>query len=110
MPHVIVKLWPGKSALPKNKKAGRRAPLPAKTTADSSVGDLRDVGGLGTFRALNDLKFDWVSFLQGAVTVTGDGGIVHKNVRSVIAADEAIPFGVIKPFHSSLHFTWPPSD
>jgi len=65
--------------------------------------------GGNVFRALDNLKFDWVSFLQSTVTFTDDGGIMDKNVRPVIAPDEAVPFGIVKPFHGSVHFTWPPN-
>jgi len=90
-------------------RAGRSVAPAGPITLDSSIGDLRDVGGLGTFRALDNLKFDWVSFLQSTVTFTDDGGIMDKNVRPVIAPDEAVPFGIVKPFHGSVHFTWPPN-
>jgi hypothetical protein len=46
--------------------------------------------------------------LQGAITIAGDGGIVDKNVWAFIAPDEAVSFGIIKPFYGSLHFDCPP--
>jgi hypothetical protein len=57
---------------------------------------------------LNDLKLDWVSFLQGAITITGDGGIMYENVWTIIAPDEAISLGIVKPLHGSMHFDCPP--
>jgi hypothetical protein len=53
---------------------------------------------------LNNLKLDWISFLQGAITIPDDGGVMNENVRPVIAPDEAVSLGIIKPFHGSLHF------
>src|SRR5271163_1287604 len=62
-----------------------------------------DVGCLGAFRSLDNLKFDGVSFLQSSVAFTRDGRIVHKHIWTVIAPDEAVPFGIVKPLHRSLH-------
>src|SRR5713226_4569317 len=91
------------------KMAGRRALLPAAPWRTFSLAAwFRDVGSLGTFGALNDLKFHRISLLQGTVSVAGDGGIMHEYVRTIIAPDEAVTLGVIKPLHSSSHFAWPP--
>jgi hypothetical protein len=57
---------------------------------------------------LYNLEFYRVSFLQGAITITDDGGIVYENVWAVIAPDEAITLGIVKPLHGSLHFACPP--
>jgi len=48
------------------------------------------VGCLWTLWALNDLKLDQVSFLQRTVAVANDCGIVNKNIRTVVAPNEAV--------------------
>jgi hypothetical protein len=67
-----------------------------------------DVGSLGTFGSLDDLKFDGISFLQRAVTISHYGGVVNKYVWSIITSDETVAFRVIKPLNISLHFLKPP--
>ncbi len=78
-----------RASLPRKiKKAGRRALLPAAPWRTfSSVAWFRDVGSLGTFWALNDLKFHRISFLQGTVSVADNGGIMYKYVRTIIAPE-----------------------
>src|SRR5262249_48372401 len=51
-----------------------------------------------------------ISFLQASVSITDDGGVVNKNIWAVIAPDEAVPFGVVKPLHGSVHCDCPPED
>jgi hypothetical protein len=46
--------------------------------------------------------------LQGAIAITDDGGIVYENVGAIIAPDEAVSFRIVKPFHGSMHFAFPP--
>jgi len=60
-----------------------------------------DVSGLGSLRALHDLKFDWVSFLKSAIAVSDDRGIMNENIRAIFAPDEAISFRVVEPLDSS---------
>jgi hypothetical protein len=69
---------------------------------------LGDVGCLGTFGSLDNLKFDGISFLQRAIAVANYGGVVNKYIRPIFSSDEAVPFRVIKPLHISLHFHIPP--
>jgi hypothetical protein len=45
---------------------------------------------LRTLRALDDLKLDEVSFLQRTVAVADERGIGDKNVRTVVAPNEAV--------------------
>jgi len=75
-----------------NKKGRQRARLPAKRLLAGSATRPCDVGGLGTFRSLHNFKFHRVSFLQGAITIADNGGIMDKNVGAIIAPDEAVSF------------------
>ena len=69
---------------------------------------LGDVGCLGTFRSLDNLKFDGVSFLQCAVAITDYGRVVNKYIRPIFSSDEAVAFRVIEPLYRSLHLHVPP--
>src|SRR5215470_3894264 len=59
---------------------------------------------------LNDLEFDRVAFLQRPITVSNDGGVVDKNIRTIFPSDEAVSLRVVKPFYGSLHLDLPPED
>jgi hypothetical protein len=69
---------------------------------------LGDVGCLGTFGSLDNLKFDGISFLQRAIAVANYGGVVNKYIRPIFSSDEAVSFRVIEPLYRSLHFHVPP--
>ena len=69
---------------------------------------LGDVGCLGTFGSLDNLKFDGISFLQRAVAIANYGGVVNKYIRPIFPPDEAVSFRVIEPLDQSLHFRIPP--
>ena len=100
--------------VPHAKENGRQqgTQLPANfliLSRSLSAAVFRDVSGLGTLGALNDLKFDCISLLQGSVPIAHDRRIVHKHVRPVLTTDESIPLGIIKPLYVSFHFAWPPN-
>jgi hypothetical protein len=47
---------------------------------------------LRTFRPLDDFKLDRISFLQSAVAVTSDCGIMDENIGPIVAPNEAVTF------------------
>ena len=61
-----------------------------------------DAFGLIAFRALFDLEFDHLAFVQGLVSIHLDGGEVNKHVFARLALDESIPFRCVKPLHYTL--------
>lgn len=61
------------------------------------------IRGLGTFRPLDNLELDWISFLQGAVAISKYGRVVNEDVGAIIASDEAVAFRVVEPFYSPEH-------
>jgi hypothetical protein len=69
-------------------------------TGNNSTGFL-DVGCLGSFGSLDNLKFYRISFLQSAVAVPDDRGIMNKDVWAVFAPNEAIAFRIVEPLDSS---------
>src|ERR1700733_2388158 len=60
-------------------------------------------GGLRTFRALHDFKFNLLAFLQRFVAIAGNGGEVDENIRAIVASDEAESLGIVEPFYRSDH-------
>lgn len=68
-----------------------------------------DFGGLRPFLSLHNFEFHRVAFLQAAIAFTGDGGVVHKNIRSAFASDESKSFGIVEPLHLARDFQgWVP--
>jgi hypothetical protein len=63
---------------------------------------------LGAFRSLDNFELYRISFLQGAVAIPHNSGIMNKYIWTIVSPYEAIPFRVIKPFHGSLHLCAPP--
>jgi hypothetical protein len=64
--------------------------------------DLDDVGGLKALGALDHFEFDGRAFLEIAISVSLDGGIVDKNVLTLAALDEAVTLCGVEPLDSSL--------
>jgi len=62
-------------------------------------GHILRLPSLGSF---NDVELDRLSFFQAAKALILDGGVVDENIFSVLAADEAVAFCVVKPLHCSL--------
>jgi hypothetical protein len=62
---------------------------------------LDDVGGLRSFLAFDDFKFHFVAFLQAAIAVACDGGIMNEDVGAVLAADESVTLGIVEPLFRS---------
>jgi hypothetical protein len=63
-----------------------------------------DFGCLGALWSLDNFELHRVPFLQSAVAIASDGGIVNENVWAIIAPDEAISLGIIEPLNSALQF------
>ena len=61
-----------------------------------------DVVSLPAFRPLGHVKLHCLALLQALETARLDRREVHKNVFATLTADEAVPFGVIKPLYCSL--------
>lgn len=67
-----------------------------------SSGCFANVGRLGTFLSLSNLELDGVSFLQALITFSRDRTVMHKDVGSIVTTDEAVAFGIVKPFHRTF--------
>jgi hypothetical protein len=60
------------------------------------------VCSLWAFGSLGDLELYLIAFLQALVSFSGYRAVVHENIRSTVASDEAIPFGIVEPFHRTI--------
>jgi hypothetical protein len=62
---------------------------------------------LGSFRALHDLEFYRISFLERPVTIADDRGVMYENIGPVFPPYESVTFRIIEPLNCSLHFVSP---
>jgi hypothetical protein len=53
---------------------------------------LLHVGCLRSFWPLDDFKFDRISFLQSAVAIACNCGVMYEDIGAVVAPDEAVTF------------------
>src|SRR5262245_23057705 len=68
---------------------------------------LGNVGGLWSLFALSDFERHPLPFIERAVVIADDCRVVHEDVTTLIAADEAIPLGGIEPLHCALSHALP---
>ena len=52
---------------------------------------------LGTFLALDDVKLDLIAFFERFISVQLDRRIMDEYIRPVVASDESVALGVVKP-------------
>src|SRR5690242_10838480 len=72
---------------------------------------LRHVACLGALLPLNDLELHVITLLETLIAFIVDSAVVDEDIGSVIAADEAEPFGIVKPLNFSFntrHLLFPP--
>src|SRR5882762_8660969 len=63
--------------------------------------DALDVLGLPALGAFDHVKLHLLTFLQAAEAAGLNGGEMHEYILAVLAADESIALGVVKPLHCS---------
>ena len=51
-------------------------------------------------------KLHPLAFIQGAIPLPRDGGVVHKHVSARIAGDEAVALLIIEPFDDTSFAVW----
>src|SRR5262245_60480327 len=62
-----------------------------------------DVAGLQAFGAAPDGKLDGLAFLQRAIAVGLDGGVMDENILSTFLGQKAVPFGGIEPLDGAYN-------
>lgn len=56
-----------------------------------------DVRCLWAFLTLSYFKLHSVTFLQALVALGSNRAVMHKDIRSIFAADESVALGIIEP-------------
>jgi hypothetical protein len=54
---------------------------------------------LGALLTLNDVELDVIALFQSFVPIQLNGRVVDEYIRSVVASDESITLGVVKPLN-----------
>ncbi len=67
------------------------------------LGQLDYITSLRSFRALDNLKFNLVPFVQGFVSLAYDCRVMDKYIWTMIASDKAVTSPVIEPLDYALH-------
>jgi hypothetical protein len=63
-----------------------------------------NVGSLQTLRSADNLEFNGLSLVEGAVAVALDSGEMDENVLAALALDETKSFAGVKPLYCTLFF------
>lgn len=66
--------------------------------------DDRYIRSLWTFRTLNDVEFDLLSFFKSSEALHVDCRVVDEDVCPVLLCDEAVTFLGVEPLNCSSHF------
>jgi hypothetical protein len=82
-------------------KKRRRLLLPPPLIPNFSGNWFGYVRRLGSFRALHDLKFYRISFLERPVTIADDRGIMYENIGPIFTPYESVTFRIIEPLNCS---------
>lgn len=70
---------------------------------------LRNVRGLRPFLAFSNLELYCIAFLKTFISLGSDRAVMNKNIGTVGAPDEPVPFGVIEPLDRTFQsFHVPP--
>src|SRR5580698_2134526 len=85
----------------KKTKGGHFWPPLLRVVPREAVLDALDVFCLPALRAFDHVKLDLLTFLQAAESAGLNGGEMHEDILAVLAADESIALGVVKPLHCS---------
>ncbi len=73
-----------------------------------AVGGALNVLGFEAFVALDDFVADGFAFAQGFVALALDGGMMHEDILSGFALDEAEPFAIVEPLDTSTSHKFDP--
>jgi hypothetical protein len=59
---------------------------------------------LEAFGSFADLKFHGLAFVQAAIAFRLNRGVMHENILTALALNEAEAFAGVEPLHCSLFF------
>ena len=72
----------------------RKESFPGRKTGVRS-GGLGYIGRLRPFLSLDDFKLNLVALLQALVALGGDRAVVDEHIRTIVAAEETVPFALL---------------
>ena len=72
-----------------------------RIVACEAVLDALDVLSLPALGAFDHVKLNLLTFLQTAESASLDGGEMHEDILAILAANESVALGVVKPLHCS---------
>jgi hypothetical protein len=70
--------------------------------------DSNDIRGLWSLSALNDIKFNRFTFLEGLVSLALKGRVVDEDILPVLQFDKTESLSIIEPFYGTPAFHVPP--
>ncbi len=71
-------------------------------SSDSAEGlESLNVLGLPALGSFHDVELHGLAFLQAAEAGGPDGAVMYEYILTILAADEAVALGVVKPLHCS---------
>jgi len=56
---------------------------------------------LRSLTSLNDVKLDFISFLQTLISINLNGAVVHEDVRAAFTSEKAVAFRIVEPLDRS---------
>ena len=77
------------------------------TEANSTDSDLADAQGLGTLSAGADLELDVLAFVEAAVALAFDVGVVDEDVFATGYGDESVALFGVEKLHSAARHDIP---
>jgi len=93
--------WSVASCRRPKKERGESIQFASTQTASREL-DRPDVFGLPAFRPFSDAELNGLTLLQAFKPACLDRRKMYKNVFAILAADEAVPLGVVEPLYCSL--------
>jgi hypothetical protein len=64
--------------------------------------ETRDLIGLRTFAALNNVEFNLIAFFETLIALALDGAVMNEDVGSALAAEEAVAFSIVEPLYGAF--------
>jgi hypothetical protein len=87
------------------RKAPEKSQGPYEGQAKTELKNFHDFTGLEALLAVREIEFHLFASVQTPISVLLDNGVMDKDILAIVLRDEAISFGVVKPFDFSPFHT-----
>jgi hypothetical protein len=64
--------------------------------------ETRDLIGLRTFAALNNVEFNLIAFFETLIALALDGAVMNEDVGSALAAEKAVTFSIVEQLYGAF--------